>query len=182
MKEPPIKNERRWVRALWLAFAIMLVATTGLFVYLWFVGEPGIGPEHPLVAAVVTVATVVWMGFGTSVRPAGEKRRVSAKKATTAGLEFGSAYGMAPAHRGFLREVGQWNFQEVTVDGSAIKVELNGNIILDTDLTTVTEFMGGSPHPGKDRTRGHFGFAGHNDPVEFRNIRIKELPETPKAD
>ena len=29
--------------------------------------------------------------------------------------------------------------------------------------------------PGKDRTSGHFGFAGHNDPVAFRNISIKPL-------
>ena len=53
---------------------------------------------------------------------------------------------------------------------------LNGTTILDTDLATVTSFMADSPHPGKDRTEGHFGFAGHNDPVAFRNIRIRELP------
>lgn len=88
----------------------------------------------------------------------------------------GSAYGMASAKRGYLRDAGQWNFQEVTVTGSKIKVELNGNVILDTDLSTVTEFMAGRPHPGKDRTSGFFGFAGHNDPVEFKNVSIKELP------
>lgn len=87
-----------------------------------------------------------------------------------------SAYGMVPARRGYLRKAGQWNFQEVTVTGSKIKVELNGNVILDTDLSTVTEFMGDRPHPGKDRTSGFFGFAGHNDPVEFKNVSIKELP------
>ncbi len=87
----------------------------------------------------------------------------------------GSAYGMVPAHRGFLRETGQWNYQEVTVNGSAIKVELNGSVILDTDLSEVTEYMGGRPHPGKDRTSGFFGFAGHGDAVEFRNVSIKKL-------
>jgi|SRR5579875_858259 hypothetical protein len=87
----------------------------------------------------------------------------------------GSAYGMVAAHRGYLRPVGQWNYQEVTVKGSTIKVELNGTLILDCDLSKVTEFMGNRPHPGKNRTRGHFGFAGHNDPVAFRNIQIKRL-------
>ncbi|GIX05337.1 MAG: hypothetical protein KatS3mg114_1206 [Planctomycetaceae bacterium] len=87
----------------------------------------------------------------------------------------GSAYGMVPAHRGYLRPVGQWNFQEVTVQGSKIRVELNGQVILDTDLATVTEFLANRPHPGKDLKQGFFGFAGHNDPVEFRNIRIREL-------
>lgn len=87
----------------------------------------------------------------------------------------GSAYGMAAAHRGFLRATGEWNFQEVTVRGSTIQVELNGTLILNTDLAKVTEYMGNSPHPGKVRKSGHFGFAGHSDPVEFRNIQIKSL-------
>lgn len=87
----------------------------------------------------------------------------------------GSAYGMVPAHRGYLRPTGQWNFQEVTVRGSTIKVELNGTVILDADLSKVSEYMGNRPHPGKDLKEGHFGFAGHNDPVAFRNIMIKRL-------
>jgi hypothetical protein len=88
----------------------------------------------------------------------------------------GSAYGMVAATRGHLRPVGQWNEQEVTVRGSTIRVVLNGTVILDTDLATVTTFMADTAHPGKDRAEGHFGFAGHNDPVAFRNIRIRELP------
>lgn len=87
----------------------------------------------------------------------------------------GSAYGMVAAERGYLRPVGEWNYQEVTVKGSTIKVELNGTVILDTDLSKVTEFMGGRPHPGMNRTSGYFGFAGHSDPVQFRNIAIKKL-------
>jgi hypothetical protein len=82
---------------------------------------------------------------------------------------------MVPAYRGFLRPAGEWNVQEVTVKGSTIKVELNGTLILDTDLGQVTQFMGDRPHPGKDRTSGHFGFAGHSDPVQFRNVKLKRL-------
>ena len=87
----------------------------------------------------------------------------------------GSAYGMVPAHRGYLRPVGQWNFMEVTVSGPTIRVELNGTRILDADLSKVTEFKDHAPHPGKDRLRGHFGFAGHSDPVAFRNICIRPI-------
>ena len=87
----------------------------------------------------------------------------------------GSAYGMTAAHRGYLRPLGEWNFEEVTVVGSTIVVELNGTRILNTDLSKVTEFMAKSPHPGKDRTRGHFGFAGHNDPVAFKNVEVKKI-------
>lgn len=91
----------------------------------------------------------------------------------------GSAYGIAAAHRGYLRPVGEWNHQEVTVSGSTIQVVLNGTRILDADLSKVTQFLDDKAHPGKDRTRGHFGFAGHRDPVEFRNIRLAELGATP---
>lgn len=87
----------------------------------------------------------------------------------------GSAYGMVAAHRGYHRPTGEWNFQEVTVKGSTIKVELNGTMILDCDLSKVEEYMAGKPHPGKDNASGHFGLAGHNDPVEFRNLSIKNL-------
>ena len=89
----------------------------------------------------------------------------------------GSVYGMVAAHRGYLRPVGQWNYQEVTVRGSTIRVELNGTVIVDADVSQVTEFKDDLPHPGKDLKLGHFGFAGHNDPVMFRNIAIKRLSE-----
>lgn len=87
----------------------------------------------------------------------------------------GSAYGMIAAQRGYQRPTGDWNFQEVTVTGSKIKVELNGTLILNGDLAEVKEFMANSPHPGKDLKSGFFGFAGHGDAVEFRNVEIKKL-------
>ena len=89
----------------------------------------------------------------------------------------GSAYGMVAAARGYQHPIGEWNFQEVTVKGSTIRVELNGTVILDTDLSKVdlANVMAHSPHPGKDRTSGFFGFAGHSDPVAFRAIGIKKL-------
>ena len=90
-------------------------------------------------------------------------------------LVHGSAYGMAGAKRGFQRPTGEWNEQAVTVKGATIKVILNGTEILDTDLSKVKDFMGGKPHPGMNRKEGHFGFAGHSDPVSFRKIRIKRL-------
>jgi len=88
---------------------------------------------------------------------------------------YGGAYGMAPAHQGYQRPNGEWNFQETYVQGSRIRTELNGFVILDADLSTITNYMANSPHPGKTRTKGHFGFAGHNDPVAFRNLSVKPL-------
>jgi len=88
----------------------------------------------------------------------------------------GSAHGMVAAHRGYLRAPGQWNFEQVTVKGSTISVELNGTTILEADLSDVTDFLANHPHPGKDRSAGHFGIASHTDPVQFQNIRIRRLP------
>ncbi len=93
----------------------------------------------------------------------------------------GSVYGLVAAHRGYLRPAGEWNFQQVTVRGSLIKVELNGFTILNADLSQVTKSKDGEVPPGARRTSGHFGFAGHNDPVAFRKISIRELPGKPAA-
>lgn len=88
----------------------------------------------------------------------------------------GSVYGMAAAKRGYLKPVGEWNSQTVTVIGPRIQVELNGVLIVDADVDQITEYKDDRPHPGKALRRGHFGFAGHNDPVLFRNLEIKRLP------
>ncbi len=88
----------------------------------------------------------------------------------------GSAYGMVPAARGYQRPVGEWNFQEVTVDGSRIKVELNGTLILNADLANVEKPMYDlGKFKGRLRKSGYFGFAGHGDAVSFRNISIKNI-------
>ena len=88
----------------------------------------------------------------------------------------GSAYAMAPAARGFQRPVGGWNFQEVTVFGTKIRVELNGTLILNTDLAKVEEPMYNLPKfKGRLRKSGYFGFAGHGDAVSFRNVSLRKL-------
>ncbi len=89
----------------------------------------------------------------------------------------GSAYGLVAAQRGYQHPIGDWNYEEVTVNGPTIKVELNGTVILNCDLSTVHETLHNLAHPGKDRTSGYFGLAGHNDPVMFRDISIKALKE-----
>jgi len=87
----------------------------------------------------------------------------------------GSVYGMAAAHRGYLRPVGEWNFMEVTVKGHTIQVELNGTRTVDVDVSAITTFKDKTGHPGRLRLNGYFGFAGHSDPVEFRNVQLKTL-------
>jgi hypothetical protein len=54
-------------------------------------------------------------------------------------------------------------------------VTLNGTVITDADLSTVTDPAVLKKHPGLKNEKGHIGFLGHGDAVEFRNLRIKEL-------
>jgi len=85
----------------------------------------------------------------------------------------GSAYGMAPALRGYQRPVGEWNFEEVTMVGSRVTVELNGYRILDADISKLESKL--PNHTGKDNREGFFGFCGHNHAVSFKDIRIRRL-------
>ena len=87
----------------------------------------------------------------------------------------GSAYGIVPAKRGFLKPSGEWNEQTIVVQGSHIQVILNKEQILNTDLSKVSSFMANKAHRGISLTEGHFGFAGHNDPVAYRKIKLKEI-------
>ena len=88
----------------------------------------------------------------------------------------GSVYDAIPARTGFRKPVGEWNEEEITANGRRITVKLNGVIILDADLDMVKEPKVLAKHPGMARTSGHIGFLGHGSHVEFRNVRVKELP------
>ena len=90
----------------------------------------------------------------------------------------GSIYGVVAAERGGLKPVGEWNVQEVTVDGPKVKVVLNGKTIVDADITPWRDgkpTLDERPHPGLKRDTGRIGFLGHGDEVHFRNVRIKPL-------
>lgn len=89
----------------------------------------------------------------------------------------GSAYGIIPAKRQGMKPIGEWNEQEIRVQGDKIKVTLNGVVILDGDLAAASKngTLDGKKHPGLSKKSGHIGFLGHGSEVFFRNIRIKKL-------
>lgn len=89
----------------------------------------------------------------------------------------GSVYGIMTAKRGFLKPVGEWNKQEVIVNGDDIKITLNGEVILDGNIKEATKngTLDGKDHPGLNRNKGHIGFLGHGSELQFRNLRVKEL-------
>ena len=100
------------------------------------------------------------------------------------GQYHGSIYKVAPATRGFLKPVGEWNAEEIIANGRQITIKLNGTTIVDCNLDEVNDEAVLKAHRdlskpegsrGIANTKGHIGFLGHGAHVEFRNIRIKEL-------
>ncbi|MCH2153806.1 MAG: DUF1080 domain-containing protein [Phycisphaerales bacterium] len=89
----------------------------------------------------------------------------------------GSAYGIAAAERGWLLPPGSWNREEIRLEGSHLKVTLNGHVILDVDVQAAIQAgaPSGNAHAGASRTSGHIGFCGHGSDVSFRDIRIQTL-------
>jgi hypothetical protein len=87
----------------------------------------------------------------------------------------GSVYDVVPAKQGFRKPVGEWNQEEITANGRKIKVVLNGHVIVDADLDSVTDPEVLKKHPGLANTAGHIGFLGHGTRVDFRNLRIRQL-------
>jgi len=88
----------------------------------------------------------------------------------------GSHYKVTAAKRGALKPTGQWNHYEIIAKGRHIKVKLNGKLITDSDINAVTKPEVIRQHPGMFRSTGRIGFLGHHSRVEFKNIRILELP------
>ena len=85
------------------------------------------------------------------------------------------------AHSGYLRPLGEWNFQRVIVEGSHYRVELNGVPILDADMAQVATEQGSAREgvagsrqfTGSSRCR--FGILAQGDGVRYRNLRVAEL-------
>ncbi|MBN2580470.1 MAG: DUF1080 domain-containing protein [Pirellulales bacterium] len=88
----------------------------------------------------------------------------------------GSIYGVAPPKRYALQLVGQWNEEEIIADGGRIRVTVNGTVVLDVDLRSLPEETPDrQKHPGLHNSKGHLSLLGHRSPVEFRNLRVKEI-------
>ena len=86
----------------------------------------------------------------------------------------GSLYTLAPAKKSGLKPLGEWNHQKVTVSGSGLIIELNGEIILRANLDDLS--AKNPAHQGAKRRAGHIAWLGHGDRVSFKNIQILETP------
>ena len=64
-----------------------------------------------------------------------EKQAAAGKPGLKPEQYHGSLYHCVGAKHGYLRPVGEWNFQEIEIQGQKIKVTLNGTKILDVDIS-----------------------------------------------
>ncbi len=85
----------------------------------------------------------------------------------------GAIYGVVPPAKDVTKPIGDWNTYHITAKGRRIKIELNGTVIVDTNLDDSKDHF--KDHPGLTREKGCIGLQSHSERVEFRNIFVKEL-------
>ena len=75
----------------------------------------------------------------------------------------GSLYDVVAPAKNLIRPAGQWNSTTITAQGPKIRVEMNGEKILETEQ--------------RRSLRGYIGLQNHDDKSEarFKNIRLEEL-------
>ncbi|MCU0916306.1 MAG: DUF1080 domain-containing protein [Planctomycetes bacterium] len=86
----------------------------------------------------------------------------------------GSIYGVQAPAEHVSQKPGEWQQMVIVARGSRLKVGLNGEKIIDTDLTYYPDQF--QTHPGLTRTGGYIGLQSQGGRVEFRNMTIRELP------
>ena len=95
----------------------------------------------------------------------------------------GAIYDCQGPSKEMVKKTGEWNHYTITCKANKIYVVFNGEQIIEMDLDLWTE-----AHKNPDGTKnkfktafkdmprvGHIGLQDHDDPVWFRNIKIKPL-------
>ncbi len=87
----------------------------------------------------------------------------------------GAVFRRIPASGRYARPLGEWNHYRITMIGRRLRIELNGRLVSDTNIDTIKP-LGKDPPASAVPSEGYIGLQNHGTPVEFRNIRIRELP------
>ncbi len=104
--------------------------------------------------------------------------------------DCGAIYDIAAPSENALLEAGKWNKYRITAIDNLIRVELNGKTVSTIDLNQWTQ-AGQNPDGSKNKFKqaykdmkrvGYIGLQDHDDPIWFRNIRIKPLNEDKAKD
>ena len=86
----------------------------------------------------------------------------------------GAIYNVVAPKKINNKDIGEWNSMRIVADGRKVRVENNGEVLVDANLDDYVKEHG-KKHPGILRDKGHTGFQSHDGRVEFRNIYLKEL-------
>lgn len=132
----------------------------------WEGGNNGIGIRAPLGGHVATLGMEIQILDDEAPR---YRDRLKPNQFT------GSVYGVVPARRGFVKRDGVWNDFQITAYGPRVHVVLNGESILDADLSRISDPAILASHTGIRRLSGHLALLGHSTHVEFRDLRIREF-------
>jgi hypothetical protein len=81
--------------------------------------------------------------------------------------DCGGVIGTAAPAKNMAKPAGEWNRYVITCQGKRLKVELNGEQIIDLELDKSA--VRNRP------AEGYIGFQDEGKPVWYRNVRIKEL-------
>jgi len=88
----------------------------------------------------------------------------------------GSIYDEIAPSKVATNPVGQWNSWEITARGSRVTIVLNGEKIIDADLSRETKArQQKGPALAERPLKGHIGFQNLNGTITLRNIMIKRL-------
>jgi len=82
----------------------------------------------------------------------------------------GSLYAIQAPSKSPAKPAGQWNHMRVTADHDHIVIELNGEVVVDTDGKENPEILKRNPC-------GPLGFQNHSSKVWYRHIRFADLAE-----
>ncbi|MDR8392127.1 DUF1080 domain-containing protein [Aliifodinibius sp. S!AR15-10] len=85
----------------------------------------------------------------------------------------GSIYDVKAPSKHVSKQAGEWQKMEIVANGPKIKVALNGQLVISTNLINHMKKVG--EHPGLKQRKGYIGLQNHNSRVEFRNIEITEI-------
>ena len=90
--------------------------------------------------------------------------------------QTGSIYDEIPAKAGAVKPPGEWNAWEITARGSRVTIVLNGQKIIDADLSRETKpRQQRGPALAERPLKGHIGFQNLNGQITLRNMMIKTL-------
>lgn len=100
----------------------------------------------------------------------------------TAFTRAGSVYGLYPTRDGVAKPFGAWNSARILVNDGQVEHWLNGEKIVEFDLSSndfKARLAGSKFNEYSDvfaqSARGLIVLQDHQDPVSFKNIRIREL-------